>query len=235
MKYKGKVIRHELKYFINEHEYLYLRNRLKEGLLVDKNGDENNSYHIRSLYFDDIYETAYKEKEMGVQFRRKYRIRIYNIEDHIIKLERKNKYDSYINKDAVSITKEEFYKILDKDYDFLLERNNPLLRDFYVECKANLLAPKIIVDYDREAYILPEGNVRITFDKQLRAGISSFDIFDKDVITKRIFQEPIMIMEVKYDSYLPEHVKNLIQICSHNISAASKYVLCTKVTKNLKY
>lgn len=235
MKYKGKEIRHELKYFINEHEYLYLRTRLKDGLMVDKNGDEKNTYHIRSLYFDDIYDTAYKEKEMGVQFRKKYRIRIYNLNDNVIKLERKNKYGSYINKDAATLTKSEFYKILNKDYDFLLESNNGLLRDFYVECKSNLMAPKIIVDYDREAYILPMGNVRITFDKQLRAGINSFDIFDKNVITKRIYEEPIMIMEIKYDSFLPEHVKNLIQICSHNISAASKYVLCRKVIKNIKY
>lgn len=234
MKYENKELRHEIKYFINNHEYLYLRNRLKESLLVDKFSDENNSYHIRSLYFDDIDETAYRQKEAGVQFRRKYRIRIYNLDSKVIKLERKNKFDNYINKEVASLSQEEFYKILRGDYEFLKFKENSLHKEFYFECVGRLLRPRIIVDYDREAYTLPAGNVRITFDKSLRAGINSFDIFSDKVITKNAIEDSTMIMEVKYDSFLPSHVRNLLQVTSAYRQAASKYVLCTDIIKRFK-
>lgn len=235
MEYKGRKLRHELKYFINYQEYEYLRNRLKEVLQIDKNSMNNNGYNIRSLYFDDMYNSAYIEKELGLAIRKKYRIRIYDLDDRIIKLERKEKFNKYISKESVSITKDEFYKIINGDFEFCLKKNNKLLRDFYIESREKILKPRIIVDYDREAYTFSYGNIRITFDKELRTAVNSYDIFKKDVATKRIFQEPIMIMEVKYDDYIPEHIKNLLQISSHTLSSASKYVLCTKVIKNLKY
>lgn len=234
MKYGEKLLRHELKYFINMHEYKYLKERLLVGLKKDQHGIVNDGYHIRSLYFDDMYNSALNEKELGVFKRKKYRIRIYNITDGLIKLEKKSKYGQYIHKEAVKITKEEFYKILKEENEFLIESNKKILKDFYIEMKTKLLKPVVIVDYEREAYILEAGNVRITFDKNLSVGINSFDIFDKHITTKTIFDRPIMIMEVKYDSFLPNHVRNLLQIDRHNISAASKYVMCRKMLSNYK-
>ena len=85
MEYKGNKLRHELKYVISNHEYMILRNRLKHCIETDKNHVDDEGYHIRSLYFDDINDSMYKEKEMGVLKRKKYRIRIYNKNDNIIK------------------------------------------------------------------------------------------------------------------------------------------------------
>lgn len=234
MQYGEKSLRHELKYYINTHEYMYLKERLAHSLKKDENGTINDGYHIRSLYFDDIYNTALNEKKLGVFKRKKYRIRIYNMRDQSIKLEKKSKYGQYINKEKMKITKSEFYKILEGDNDFLIQADSKLSREFYIETKTKLLKPVVIVDYEREAYTLESGNVRITFDKNLSAGINSFDIFDKNVITKKIFDKPIMIMEVKYDSFLPNHVRNLLQIDRHNISAASKYVMCRKIINSYK-
>ncbi|WP_432666252.1 polyphosphate polymerase domain-containing protein [Wukongibacter baidiensis] len=234
MNYGQRMLRHELKYFINEHEYTYLKKRLLAGMKKDENGTIDDGYHIRSLYFDDMYNSAFNEKELGIFKRKKYRVRIYNISDKIIKLEKKSKYGQYIGKESVRITKEEFYKLIDGNYEFLMNSGNKLLRELYIEKRTKLLKPAVIVDYDREAYICESGNVRITFDKNLRAGINSYDVFDDKVATKMIFDKPIMILEVKYDAFLPTHIHNLIQICSHNISAASKYVMCRNVINSLK-
>lgn len=234
MKYGNKKIRHELKYYINTHEYRYLKKRLMASLEKDKYGIINDEYHIRSLYFDDIYDSAFYEKESGVFERKKYRIRIYNISDKTINLEKKSKYGQYISKDKEKLTKEQLYQLLKGNNEFLLNYPSNLFKEFYLENKNNLLKPVVIVDYEREAYVLETGNVRITFDKNLRAGINSFDVFDDKIATKMVFDKPIMILEIKYDDFLPTYVRNLIQICNHNISAASKYVMCRKVIKFIK-
>lgn len=234
MRYQDKSLRHELKYYINTHEYTYLKKRLMPSLNKDEHGVINDGYHVRSLYFDDMYDSAFNEKESGIFQRKKYRVRIYNISDKTIKFEKKSKFGQYINKESKKITKDEFYNLLEGNNDFLLNSKSKLLEEIYIDTKTKLLKPAVIVDYDREAYTLEAGNIRITFDKNLRAGINSYDIFSDKIVTKRIFDQPIMILEVKYDSFLPAYLQNLIQIRNHNISAASKYVMCRKVIKSLK-
>jgi len=234
MKYGDNLLRHELKYFINFHEYTYLKKRLAAVLEKDKHAVVNDGYHVRSLYFDDIYNSALYEKKSGIFERKKYRIRIYNLSDTVIRMEKKSKHDQYISKNTENITKSEFYKLLENDCQFLFNSGSKLFKEFYIETKNNLLRPVVIVDYEREAYTFDAGNVRITFDKNLRAGINSFDIFDDKIAAKMIFDKPVIILEIKYDAFLPTHVHNLIQICNHNISAASKYAMCIEVVKSLK-
>ena len=106
---------------------------------VYKRQAKGNGYMIRSLYFEDYFNSAYAEKESGVLMRKKYRIRIYDCSDRSIKLERKKKFGSYIYKESAPLTKEEFYRILDGDYQFLLKSPYPLCREFYVECVSNLM------------------------------------------------------------------------------------------------
>lgn len=235
MKYGKHTLRHELKYFVNYHEYLYLKSRLSGALELDKHAALRGNYHIRSLYFDDIYQTALAEKEAGVLLRRKFRVRIYDISDTVIKLEKKSKFGQYISKTSKSLTKDQFYQLLNGEYDFLLQSDDPLFLEFYIEIKNNLMRPAVIVDYEREAFTFEAGNVRITFDQDLRAGIDSYDVFSHDVVTKAVFDTPIMIMEVKYDSFLPSHIHDLIQITSHTLTAASKFVMCVQAKNSIKY
>ena len=63
---KKPVYRHELKYRINLPEWALLRSRLPAGVQRDEHAGENGEYMIRSLYFDDYWNTAYEEKEIGV-------------------------------------------------------------------------------------------------------------------------------------------------------------------------
>lgn len=130
--------RNEWKYLISTSEKELLELRMKHLLKKDPNA-KRNGYMIRSLYFEDYFNSAYAEKESGVLMRKKYRIRIYDCSDRSIKLERKKKFGSYIYKESAPLTKEEFYKILDGDYKFLLSSPYPLCREFYVECVSNLM------------------------------------------------------------------------------------------------
>lgn len=144
-----EAYRHELKYLISWADKAELTTRMSPVLKLDPHAT-NGGYFIRSLYFDDYWNTAYEEKDAGVLLRKKYRIRIYNCSDRSIKLERKKKFGSYIYKEAAPLTHAEFDAILAGDYDFLLHSPRRLCQEFYTECVCNVLRPRVIVDYDRE-------------------------------------------------------------------------------------
>ncbi|MDQ7083711.1 MAG: polyphosphate polymerase domain-containing protein [Sulfurovum sp.] len=226
-----KQFRHEFKYYINYREYELLRRRLAIVLKPDPYADEKGNYHIRSLYFEDIHNTSLFEKQSGTLVRKKYRIRIYNIEDSIIKLEKKSRIGQFIHKTSVSLTKEQYHKIIANDITFMKESQNPLLVEFYFDIIAFKYKPNVIVDYVREAYIWDINNIRITFDKALRTGLYSTDIFNKDLLTVDVLEEPKMILEIKYDHFLPDFIRNIIQINTSQRWAISKYVICKKFTK----
>jgi hypothetical protein len=226
------TFRHEWKYLINYGEFEALKSRMNPYFKLDPNA-VNGEYMIRSLYFDDYFDSAYQEKDMGVFFRKKYRIRIYNYSDKGIKLERKIKNGKYIYKEAASLTRQQVYDILDGNYDFLLKSDNNFLKEFYFECVSNVLRPRVIVDYDRTPYILESGTVRITFDKKVRAAIGGFDIFDENLPTLNALPADKLIMEVKYTEFLPQLVRDLCPPASSEFTAASKFVLCCDKTAYL--
>jgi hypothetical protein len=226
MKYGNKKLRHELKYYINYYEFENLRNRLRCVVQPDKNSIGKDGYHIRSLYFDNAFDTALYEKNYGVHRRDKYRIRIYNKSDKSIKLERKSKYGDYICKESMNLTREEYEKIMNNDYEFLRAKGSQLGKDFYFKCVSEQMKPAVIVDYLREAYTYEFGDVRITFDKQLMVGVNSFDIFNPKLVTVNAIHNKSMVLEIKFNEYLPSHIRSMLQIDSHERSAISKYVIC---------
>lgn len=224
--------RHEWKYLINEGEKEAISLRLKHFLTLDPNA-QNGGYVIRSLYFDDYWNSAYSEKEAGVLLRKKYRIRIYNFSDRIIKLERKKKVGSYIYKEDAPLTRKETEMILAGQYGFLLKSEHPLLREFYIECVSNFMRPRVIVDYDREPWIMNAGTVRITMDSDIRAAIGSYDIFDRTLPTLSVLDPGKLVMEVKYTELLPQIIRNILPPKSSEFTAVSKFVLCCDKTKYL--
>ncbi len=226
-----KTFRHEFKYYINYFEYESLKRRLRVVLKKDSFSDEKGNYHIRSLYFDDANNTALFEKQAGILSRKKYRIRIYNLNDNVIKLEKKSRIGQFINKVSARISKDEYLKIISKDITFMRNSENRLLNEFYFDIMSSQYKPEVIVDYIREAYIWDINNVRITFDKHLKTGLHHTDIFNKNIPTIDVLEEPKMILEIKYDHFLPDFIRNLLQIGSNQRYAISKYVICRKFTK----
>ena len=179
-------LRHELKYLITPAELTVLRNTLAPLMQLD----QGHEYLIRSLYFDTINDDALEEKIAGVGNRKKYRIRIYNFSDRVIKLECKSKYGDLISKQSVSIPRELADQLIAGDPEGLQRMRHPLLHDVYREMKTRLLRPVVIVDYVREAYIHPAEEVRITFDKQIRTGLYQTDMFNPNIPTEECFISP---------------------------------------------
>lgn len=218
-----KKFRHEIKHYINYLDYMAIKNRLVHVMKIDKNANENNEYKIRSLYFDNLKDKVLMEKINGINRREKFRIRFYNDDHSFIKLEKKSKINGLCSKDSELITKEECEKILKGDIEFLRYSNKALFVEFYSKIKGDLLKPKSIVDYKREAYIYRLGNVRITFDKNIRTGICSTKIFDNNLPTIEAIDNNIVVLEVKFDEFLPELIQDIIQTNERRASAISKY------------
>jgi hypothetical protein len=232
MYYRGHKFRHELKYYINYCDYLALRSRLKLLMKPDPNSGINGDYMIRSLYFDDLKDTALYEKAAGIRIRHKYRIRTYNLSDSVIKLERKNKVGGYINKESARLSRETVDAIMRNDFGGL-DTADILIRDFKMSIMGDGLRPKVIVDYDREAYVCSFSDTRVTFDKELRVPITSNDIFDSSIPTEILVKMPRLIMEVKFNEFLPEHIRGALEFGASERSAISKYVICRLAKNNI--
>ena len=189
-------------------------------------------YFIRSLYFDDIYDSAYREKINGTDKRKKWRIRTYDYDLASAKLECKHKLGVGISKRSAKLSGKEYEKIINKDYDFLLRRKEDICTEFYYECITNRMSPKVIVDYDRIPFVYPYGNVRITFDLNLRAAIPEDSLADKLVPTFEVMPG-FFVLEVKYTEFLPEIFRNVLYGEVENSVAVSKYVMCCDKVENL--
>ena len=227
-KRNGLPARHELKYFINPAELEALRSRLRPALEMDAHCVNGRPYAIRSLYFDDIDDSAFYDKQAGVMHRDKYRIRIYRHSDQEIFLERKRKMGDLIQKSSVQITRRLCEQLIAGDPAGLYRSNNPLLQDMYVQMRTRLLRAKVLVDYAREAYLHPAEETRVTFDLNLRTGLHSVDLFGPHVPTVCPLDENVQILEVKFNNYLPDHVAGLLSGVQAERSAVSKYVLCRR-------
>lgn len=222
--------RHEVKVFITLSDYISIKNRLKNFATLDKNAGDNGIYHIRSLYFDNFNDKALMEKISGFNNREKFRIRFYNHNHSFIRLEKKSKSNGLCYKSSALLTKEECEKILNGDIEFLKNSNKDVLNEFYCKLKYQCLKPKTIVDYTREAYIFNTGNIRITVDRNIKSGLYSTNIFDPNLPTLGLVNDNPIILEIKYDNFLPDIIRDLVQTNTRRQTAVSKYAACRLFT-----
>ncbi len=224
-----KGYRHELKYYITLGEYELLQRKLsltmERDAFAKKNGGE---YFIRSLYFDDRDDSAFREKLSGIDERDKFRIRIYDMRDDVIKLECKHKSNGYIKKQSIGLSRKEYEKLISGDRLFLLNRPEPFARRMYLEFAQRALKPAVIVDYTREAFVFPMEDVRVTFDKNVRTGLRSVDMFNAGIPTYPVIDDYGMVLEIKFNRFLPTYIRSLLQLEASQRSAISKYVLCRR-------
>lgn len=233
IKQKERHLRHELKYYIDCLQYQILRKNLAAVLKIDPHAGPDGRYHIRSLYFDDFKNTALSDKISGYRYRNKYRIRIYNYSDDYIKFERKTKLDQYVCKESVRLTREEAERVIAGDVTFLANSEKHFLKTFYLESRNKLLRPVVLVDYHREAYVHPVGNVRITFDIDLHTNLGSVALFDSNVCTMGVNKEQGVILEVKFNDVLPQHIRGLFPTTIRPRFAIGKFAICRSANETL--
>lgn len=220
--------RHEFKYLCSCSELTMLKVRMKGLLPLDLHAGEAGVYNIRSLYFDDIYDTCLKENEAGTDPREKFRIRIYDHSRERISLELKRKTRGKTQKLSCLLTEAQCRTLMAGEIPDLSTESPALLRRLCLQMQTRLMRPKVIVEYERVPYVYPHGNVRITMDENISAS-GRTELFLEDQIPLRpILAAGQHILEVKYDEYLPDIIYRTVQLENLQQTAFSKYYLCRR-------
>jgi len=216
--------RHEWKHEISPADRLVLRARLGAVCRTDGHAVDGR-YQIRSLYFDDLRDKALREKLDGVDRREKFRLRYYDLDPSLIHLEKKCKRGGLGTKAVCPITAEEARAIVDGRLDWMPASGRPLVQELYHKMRAQGLRPRTIVDYTREPFVYPAGNVRVTLDYGIRTGLRCLDFLDPDCPTVPA-GEPVTILEVKWDAFLPDVIRDIVQLEGRRSAPFSKYAAC---------
>ena len=215
--------RHEIKFEINYSDLLTIRHRLHAVAFPDPHAIRGK-YKIRSLYFDNLADKALMEKVNGMPLREKFRIRYYNGDPSVIHLEKKTKIDRLGSKQSAPLTKVQAQQIVDGSLAWMPESEFPLIRELYSKMQTQGLAPKTIVDYTREPFIYPAGNVRVTLDTDVRSGMRCTDFLNPDCVTVPV--SDAIILEVKWDGFLPDIIRDAVSLADRREGAFSKYAAC---------
>lgn len=216
--------RHEWKHPITLGDLLLLRGRLGSVLAHDSH-TVGGEYFVRSLYFDNADDKVLREKINGVSRREKFRLRYYNGDTSTLRLEKKSKINGLCRKESVPLPLEQVQSLLRGDTWWMKAAPEPLVRELYAQMSTQGLRPKTVVDYTREPFVFAPGNVRVTLDYNLRTAVSSGDFLRPDCLTLPAAENP-MILEVKWDEFLPDIVRDLVQLPSGRTAAFSKYAHC---------
>lgn len=217
--------RHELKHLITPAEDRIVSERLGRLFQRDSHAGPDGTYWVNSLYFDTPEDKAFLQKIHGVNEREKFRIRYYGDTPEFLRLEKKIKKGGLCSKRSARLTYEQAVSLLNGHINFLLESGDALMVELYSKMRGELLSPRTIVRYEREAYIFKPGNVRVTLDRKLSTDISCGTFLKPRHNTIKPASEST-VLEVKYDAFLPDIVRMAVQTPDRKTGAYSKYAVC---------
>ena len=221
-----KNFRHEYKYLISSASAELLKRRLPHVMQRDKHAGPTGRYSIRSLYFDDLAFSAFEEKVSGVDNRIKYRIRCYNYEDVIIKLEKKEKKGHLTRKTAQTVSREDVLALQRESRARCPDHPEGLTEELRLLCLSKGARPVVLVDYDRTPFVSVCGNTRITIDENLRTIPYKDDLFAPAHPTIPVLERDQVILEVKFDDFLPGHLSAVLADIPKTPMAISKFAMC---------
>ncbi len=215
------MYRYEKKFLITNIQMEILRNTLSAALYLDSNiKNPDGSYFIRSLYFDDYKNTSYYQVLDGISKREKYRIRYYDLDPSYITLEKKTKENNLGKKDKDKLTPEMVMKFINNEE---IESNKPVVEELQSKMKTSFYKPVIIIDYERRAFTYPVNDVRITLDYNISCSYEISKFFENNINSIPLLEKNTAILEVKYNDFLPDFIKHLININNLEITSFSKY------------
>ena len=217
--------RNELKHLITPGDRAALCATMRTVAHLDPHAGAKGYYTIRSLYFDNIADKALREKADGVNEREKFRIRYYDGNTAVIHLEKKVKRDSLGYKVSCDLTAGEAQRIVDGDTLWMASDHRGLVVELYAKMKSQGLRPMTIVDYERIPFVYGPGNVRVTVDYNIRTGLRCTDFLNPNCVTIPASGNDI-ILEVKWDDYLPTVIRHAVQLKGRRQTAFSKYAQC---------
>lgn len=216
--------RNEIKHIITPGDRAALCMALAAVAGPDPNGGIDGEYRVRSLYFDNLYDLALREKIDGVRDREKFRIRYYDNDIGFIRLEKKVKRGGLGYKVSAPVTADEVRRIIAGDTAWMAVSGRGLVIELYSKLQTRLLRPRTIVDYRRRAFVYGPGNVRVTIDDDIRVGMNCGDFLSGGVSIPAGHAETIL--EVKWDEFLPGPIRRAVQLRGRHGEAFSKYRAC---------
>lgn len=219
------VYRNEIKHEISAADKAAICASMRVVARPDPHAGPDGRYLIRSLYFDTPADKALREKLDGVSEREKFRIRFYNGDPSVMHLEKKVKRGGLCYKVSAPITAEEAQRIVDGDTDWMAVSGRGLIVELYAKMKSEGLRPKTIVDYTRTPFVYGPGNVRVTIDENIRTGLGCTNFLNPRCVTVPA-GEPVILLEVKWDDYLPAVIRRAVAVKSRRGAAFSKYQTC---------
>lgn len=217
--------RNEVKHIIDAGDKVAICANMRAIAKPDPHAAGRGYYKIRSLYFDNIYDKALRENIEGVSEREKFRIRYYDGDTSVIHLEKKVKRGGLGYKVSCPISAEEAQKIVDGDTLWMPVSGRGLIIELYAKMKSQGLRPRTIVDYTRTPFVYAPGNVRVTIDENIRTGLNCTDFLNPDCVTIPA-GDNVILLEVKWDEYLPTIIKRAVQVKNRRAGAFSKYRTC---------
>ncbi len=233
------VFRNEYKYLISAGQIAMLKSQADAVLFPDshvsKTGGRAGMYNIRSVYFDDRYDSCYLENENGTDPREKFRIRIYNHSDRRITLELKQKQQGKCRKLSCPLTREQGDILIAGGCLPDSPSYPPLLQKLLLQMKTRGLRPVVVVEYDRIPYVFPAGNVRVTLDVGIGFSSQCCDFFAQQLSLRPVLPTGQHILEVKWDQLLPDFLYRSLMLDCLQWSSFSKYYLCRKLQKEPYY
>lgn len=226
---KNETCRHELKYQISIADCFAIRQRLRPVMKPDEHTGEDGKYTIRSIYFDNSDDKALREKVNGVQKREKFRIRYYNDDFSFLVLEKKIKWNSLCQKIDARLTEQECRALLKGGTGWMMTHPSGLVRELYCKMGSQQLKPRVLVSYIREPYVYAAGNVRVTFDSHIRSTLFHRSFLEERVLDIDVADKPgTIILEIKFDAFLPDVIQDLLQTENIRQQAYSKYEACRR-------
>ena len=197
---------------------------------LDPHTPKNGRYLIHSLYFDDYKDTSLYTTDAGLSKRFKWRIRYYGDDLTYIVLEKKEKLDSRCHKKSCKLTVEEYEKIVNGEItDIVYDTEKDLIKELACDMLMFDYRPKVIVDYERVAFVEEITNVRITFDMKISASYELEHFLDGDYTKFYVQPSGENVLEVKFDEILPSYIRNIVESYGYVQTSFSKYYYCRKI------
>ncbi len=229
MKNQILVYRSEKKYHINQMQALKLKSKLKYLMKIDENIIDNNGYTIRTLYFDSYEDNDYFDKVDGINLRKKIRLRVYSTNQETAKLELKQKEGDLQRKQSLTISKDVALHMINGNYAPLLEMKNEFAEKIYYMLQSGYYRPKCLLSYQRFAFVENINKIRITFDTDIKYTDCDFRLFEDCIIMTPYIHDPIL--EVKYDGYLFDYIRKLLENLDSQQCSISKYIIARSLKK----
>ena len=214
----------EKKYLVSDTDLAIIKPRLEAVMCKDRN-QQGDSYEIRSVYFDDIVNSCVSEIEDGVDNRKKFRIRAYDLSKDFLRLEIKEKNNGFNRKQSCVISLQEYERLVSGDMSIPFGERKQL-NELLIMRRLSAMKAKLIIRYERTAYTYPAGNVRITFDRNIAASPYLDEFFEaRTEGMVPVLPVGMNILEVKYDEFLPDIISAQLETGKFMQTSFSKYYI----------